>query len=328
MHNSSDKKINQYTLAFYNLENLFDTKNDPKILDDDFTEHSEKKWNNKRFRKKIRNLGQVISQIGTHDILHPPVLIGVAEVENNYVLKELVNSRFLKDENYDFVHVDSPDERGIDTALLYRKEHFTIVKKEAICLYLKNEFGVRDFTRDILYVQGILENEKVHILVNHWPSRRAGAEKTAYKRYAAAEKNKEIISKIVEEEPGAKIIVMGDFNDDPSSESIKNLVGSDFYNPMEQLHTKYSGTLSYKGRWNLFDQIILSNNFLQQYGNSFRFKVAKIYDAKNLKEFKGRNKGNPFRTFIGRKYRGGISDHFPVYGVFTIHPENTNLKGN
>jgi predicted extracellular nuclease len=247
-------------------------------------------------------------------------LVGVAEVENNYVLKELVNSKFLKDKNYDFVHIDSPDERGIDTALLYRKEYFTIVKKEAICLYLKNEFGVRDYTRDILYVQGILENEKIHILVNHWPSRRAGAEETAYKRYAAAEKNKEIISKIIEEEPNAKIILMGDFNDDPSSESIKNLVGSDFYNPMEQLHTKYSGTLSYRGRWNLFDQIILSNNFLQQYGNSFRFKAAKIFDAKNLKEFKGRNKGNPFRTFVGRKYRGGISDHFPVYGIFTIHP--------
>jgi endonuclease/exonuclease/phosphatase family metal-dependent hydrolase len=315
----SEKKINQYTIAFYNLENLFDIKDDPKKLDDDFTEHSERKWNKKRFQKKIKNLGRVIQQIGYQEVLHPPVLVGVAEIENAFVLRKLVESKFLKKKEYDIVHFDSPDERGIDTALIYRKEYFKVIEKKAISVYLQNEFGERDFTRDILYVKGILENEVVHILVNHWPSRRAAAVETSYKRVAAAKKNKEIIAEINKVDPNAKIIIMGDFNDDPTSESIRKLVGFDLYNPMELLHTKYAGSTTYRGSWNLFDQIILTNNFLQQHGNSFRFKEAKIFNAKSLKEYKGRNKGNPFRTFIGRKYIGGISDHFPVYSVFSVH---------
>lgn len=316
---TSEKSINQYTFAFYNLENLFDIKNDPNKMDDDFTETSERKWNKKRFKKKIRNLGHVIRQIGYHDISHPPVLVGVAEVENAFVLRKLIESKFLKDKGYDFVHFESPDERGIDTALLYRKEYFKVLEKKAITVMLQNEHGERDFTRDILHVKGILENQVVHILVNHWPSRRAGAIETSYKRVVAAKKNKDVIAEITKEDPEAKVVLMGDFNDDPQSESIRKLVGFDLYNPMELLHTKYAGSASYRGNWNLFDQIIVSNNFLKQHGNSFRFKEAKIFNAKSLTEFKGRNKGNPFRTFLGRKYNGGISDHFPVYGVFSVH---------
>ncbi len=319
---ASEKSINQYTLAFYNLENLFDIKNDPNKMDDDFTENSDRRWNQKRFKKKIRNLGHVIQQIGYHDIHHPPVIIGVAEIENAFVLRKLVESKFLKDKEYDFVHFESPDERGIDTALIYRKEYFKVMEKKAVTVHLQNEFGERDFTRDILHVKGVLDNEQVHILVNHWPSRRSGAEETSYKRVAAAKQNKEVIAGITKEDPEAKIVLMGDFNDDPRSESIRKLVGFDLYNPMELLHTKYSGSSSYRGSWNLFDQIIISNNFLQQHGNNFRFKEAKIFNAKSLTEFKGRNKGNPFRTFIGRKYIGGISDHFPVYAVFSVHPKD------
>ena len=321
MGDSSEKTINQYTFAFYNLENLFDTINDPKKLDDDFTSSSKRKWTEKRFRKKIRDLGNVIHQIGYTDILHPPVIVGVAEVENKFVLQKLVESDYLKNKNYGIVHFDSPDERGIDTAMLYRKKYFTVTHKKAVSFNLINEDGVRDFTRDILHITGILENQKVHILINHWPSRRAGTQETAYKRIAAAEKNKEIIAEIVEEDPEARIVIMGDFNDNPQSESLKNLVGTSFYNPMELLHTHLKGSLSYKGNWNLFDQIILSNNFLKQYGNSFRFKAAKIFDPDSLKEYKGRKKGTPFRTFVGRKYIGGISDHFPVYSIFSSHSE-------
>ena len=320
----SEKIVNQYSVAFYNLENLFDIKNDPRKLDDDFTENSERNWNKKRFQNKIKKLGQAIHQIGFNEISHPPVLIGVAEVENAFVLRKLIDSEVLKDKNYGFVHFDSPDERGIDTALIYRKEFFKVLEKKAVNLHLQNEYGERDYTRDILHVKGLLENEEVHILVNHWPSRRAGTEETSYKRVAAAERNKEVVSEITKEDPTAKIIIMGDFNDDPQSESIRKLVGFDLYNPMELLHTKYTGSARYRGNWNLFDQIILSNNFLQQHGNSFRFKEAKIFNSRSLTEFKGRNKGNPFRTFLGRKYNGGISDHFPVYGIFSVHPRGDN----
>lgn len=318
MTHSSDPTKSRYTIAFYNLENLFDTKNDPKTLDDDFTEGSKRKWNEKRFRKKIKKLSRAISGIGYNEVLHPPVIIGVAEVENEKVVKDLTQSKFLKNKGYNYVHFDSPDERGIDTALIYRKEYFKVLATEAISLLLTNEFGERDFTRDILYVKGLLENETVHILVNHWPSRRAGTEKTAFRRKEAASKNNEVINRIVSEDPNARIIVMGDFNDDPHSESIQSLVSEGLYNPMELLLTKYEGTLNYRGNWNLFDQILCSHNFLQQHGNSFRFESAKIFNPLSLKEYKGRNKGNPFRTFIGRKYLGGISDHFPVYSIFTI----------
>ncbi|MFT4849692.1 MAG: putative extracellular nuclease [Sediminicola sp.] len=321
MGDSSEKNINQYTFAFYNLENLFDTKDDPKTLDHDFLPTSRKKWNKKRLRKKIHDLGKIIHQIGFDDTSHPPVILGVSEVENAFVLNELVESEYLKSKGYDFIHFDSPDERGIDTAMLYRKQYFTVTHSEALTLYLVNDEGIRDYTRDILYVTGILERETVHILINHWPSRRAGTDETATKRIAAAEKNRAVITEIQKNDPDAKIIVMGDFNDNPQSESVKNLAGTSLYNPMELLHTQISGSLSYRGDWNLFDQILLSNNFLQQHRNTFRFKKAKIFDPDSLKDNHGRNKGTPFRTYIGRKYIGGFSDHFPVYGVFTKHPK-------
>jgi len=308
----------QYTIAFYNLENLFDTINDPQTLDDDFTPSSEKKWTEKRYLKKTKKMGRVISQIGYNETTHPPLLVGLAEVENKAVLDNLIDSKFLKKKEYNFVHFDSPDERGIDTALLYRKEYFEVLHQEAFNLHLVNEEGQKDYTRDILYVKGKIENEVVHVLVNHWPSRRKGTDETAYKRIAAAERNLEIISSIYEQHPDARILIMGDFNDDPKSESLKTLVTNDFYNPMELLLTEYSGSLNYKGAWNLFDQIILSHNFLRQHGNSFRFQTANVFGPEDIKEHRGKYKGNPFRTYVGKKYLGGFSDHFPVFSILTM----------
>ena len=312
-------KINQYSIGFYNLENLFDTVDDPRSLDDDFTETSERNWNEKRFRKKVKKLGQVISNMGYEEIKFPPVLLGVAEVENSDVLDALVDSKFLQKKEYDYVHFDSPDERGIDTALLYRKEYFSVIKQEAHTVYLTDERGMRDYTRDILYVYGELENQPLHILVNHWPSRRRGADETKHKRKEAADRNLEILGNIYAEDPNAKVVIMGDFNDDPHSESVKKLVTTEMYNPMEVLLTKYRGTLSYRDTWYLFDQIIISHNFLQGHNNPFRFKMAKIFDPAEIKEYKGKYKGLPFRTYSGKKHLGGYSDHFPVYTIFSIH---------
>lgn len=311
-------KRNHYTLAFYNLENLFDTVDDPFTHDDDFTATSKKKWNKKRFNKKVKKLGRVISNIGYADILHPPVIVGVAEVENEAVIRALVESKFLKKKGYDFVHFDSPDERGIDTALIFRSKYFEILDQQVHGLQLTDDEGKPDYTRDVLHVHGILEKEPVHVLVNHWPSRRRGAKETEHKRLAASEKNKEVVRQIFEEDPNSRIILMGDFNDDPHSESIRRLIDPEFYNPMEQLLTRDTGSLSYKGAWNLFDQIIMSHNFLQQHNNSFRFQDAKIHNPADIQQFKGRFKGNPFRTFAGRRYLGGFSDHFPVYSIFSV----------
>jgi predicted extracellular nuclease len=319
MPETPSDKINQYSIGFYNLENLFDTVDDPRSLDDDFTETSERNWNEKRFRKKVKKLGQVISNMGYEEIKFPPVLLGVAEVENSDVLTALVDSKFLQKKEYDYVHFDSPDERGIDTALLYRKEYFSVIKQEAHTVYLSDEEGIRDYTRDILYVYGELENQPLHILVNHWPSRRRGADETQHKRKIAADRNLEILENIYAEDPDAKVVIMGDFNDDPHSESVQKLVNTKMYNPMEVLLTKYQGSLSYRDTWYLFDQIIISHNFLQGHNNPFRFKMAKIFDPAEIKEYKGKYKGLPFRTYSGKKHIGGYSDHFPVYTIFSIH---------
>ena len=307
-----------YTIGFYNVENLFDTEDDQNTLDDDFTEFSEKNWTEKRFRKKVRKLGKVISCIGYDEIQHPPVLLGVAEVENSDVLDELLASKFLRDKGYDYVHFDSPDERGIDTALLFRKKYFSVINKEAHTVYLVGEHGERDYTRDILYVYGTLEEQPLHILVNHWPSRRKGTRETSHKRITAAEKNLEIMQGIFKDDPNARIVVMGDFNDDPTSNSVKRLAAEQMYNPMELLLTHTKGTLNYKDSWHLFDQIIISHNFLRGYDNTFRFEEAKIFEPESIKEYKGKYKGMPFRTYVGKKHLGGYSDHFPVYALFSI----------
>ncbi|WP_378186113.1 endonuclease [Aquimarina sp. W85] len=317
---NASKKKSLYTLAFYNLENLFDTVNDPITLDDDFLPNAERSWNRKRYQKKLYKLSSVIVQIGSSKTNKPPSLVGVSEVENKKVLSDLVNSKKMKRFNYGIVHFDSPDERGIDVGLLYQKEHFKVITSKTISILVDNEPGVRDFTRDILHVEGLLNNEKIHVLVNHWPSRREGADSTAYKRIIAAKKNRELIQQIRAQNPASKIVVMGDFNDDPSSESIKKyLVQQDFYNPMEKLHTRYRGTLSYRSQWYSFDQIILSHSFHKFEQGKHSFNHADIFDRKYVKVFKGRYKGSPFRTYVGPDYQGGYSDHFPVFVTLKLN---------
>ncbi len=308
----SKKTTNDYTVAFYNLENLFDTLDDPNTLDEDFLPDSEKRWNRKRYDNKIFKLGTVISNIGFSKTRKAPILVGVAEVENKKVLEDLTGSKHLKNKDYGIVHFDSPDERGIDVGLLYQKQHFEVTHSESIVVLVDSQKGDRDYTRDILWVTGNLNNEKIHVLINHWPSRRDGAALTSYKRVAAAEKNREVIGQITSEDPGAKIIIMGDFNDDPSSESIRHLVQNDLFNPMERLLTRYSGSTSYRSQWNLFDQIIFSHNFHKYEKGKHCFSDASIFNDDFLKIYKGRYKGNPFRTYVGKKYKGGYSDHFPV----------------
>ncbi|MEW7289596.1 endonuclease/exonuclease/phosphatase family protein [Aquimarina sp. 2304DJ70-9] len=313
------KNTNHFTVAFYNLENLFDTTDDPYTLDNDFLPDSEKRWNRKRYEKKIFKLGTAISNIGFSKTGKAPVLVGVAEVENKRVLENLIDSKHLKNKNYGIVHYDSPDERGIDVGLLYQKEYFEVTHSENIPVLVDSQKGDRDYTRDILWVTGNLNKEEIHILVNHWPSRRDGAELTSYKRVVAAEKNREIISRITSHNADAKIIIMGDFNDDPSSQSIKELVQNDLFNPMERLLTRYSGSTNYRSQWNLFDQIIFSHNFHKYEKGKHCFSDASIFDDDFLKIYKGRYKGNPFRTYVGKKYTGGYSDHFPVYMRLQLH---------
>lgn len=317
---SKSKNSRAYTIAFYNLENLFDTIDDPKTLDDDFTPKGKKKWSLKRYKRKIKKIGSVIAQLGKEKSFHSPAIVGVVEVENEMVLKDLVNSPKLKNEHYGVVHYDSPDERGIDVGLLYKKELFELLHAETFPLYLENDNSKRDYTRDILLVKGKLNGELIYILVNHWPSRRTGNHETSEKRIKAAQLATHIVDKIMDETVNAKIIIMGDFNDDPTSKSIKDyLVNNKFYNPMERLINKGLGSSRFEHTWHLFDQIIFSKNFFNEEQNNHSFKYAEIFDKKFLKVWHGKYKGKPYRTYVGNRYQGGFSDHFPVYVFLEKH---------
>jgi len=312
------KSVNTlHTVAFYNLENLFDAIDDPDTLDDDFTPNGSRKWTPRRYQKKLGKLAKTIGEIGLEAVGLPPVLVGVAEVENETVVQDLLATEPLNKYNYQYVHYDSPDERGIDNALLYNKDNFEVISSEAIPLIVYSLAGQRDTTRDILYVHGILNGEEVHIFVNHWPSRRNGEVETDYKRIAAAKTINEYMGHIEEGTENPNYIVMGDFNDGPSSTSIQTLMSRNkLHNPMETLRSPNRGSANYRKSWSLFDQIMVSHNFLNYEKGTHSFCDANIFDETFLREFKGKYKGSPHRTYVGRRYMGGFSDHFPVYVQF------------
>ncbi|MDO6515887.1 endonuclease/exonuclease/phosphatase family protein [Zobellia uliginosa] len=317
------------TIAFYNLENLFDTENDSLTFDDDRTPEGKDQWTPERYRKKLDHLSRVLSEIGSSTSKTSPDIIGVCEVENRKVIEDLIHHPNLITKDYGVVHYDSPDERGIDVALLYKKKVFLPTSSSSHRLVLINEDGERNYTRDQLIVGGLLDDEQLFFIVNHWPSRSGGEARSRPNRMAAAKLNKHIIDSVQRLDANAKIISMGDFNDDPTNDSFKKVLktvgkvsqleGKDLYNPMEKLYKKGIGSLAYRDQWNLFDQIFFTQNLLQPLEGSYKFWKAGIFNAPYLVTKKGRYKGYPKRTYSGGSYTGGYSDHFPVY-IYLIKP--------
>ncbi|MGO3182869.1 MAG: endonuclease/exonuclease/phosphatase family protein [Aequorivita sp.] len=320
----NEKQYKIITLAFYNVENLFDYENDPLTFDEDWTPEGKNSWTKEIYEAKVINTAKVIADIGQDVTGSSPAIIGVSEVENRRVLEDLVNDPTLLKKDYGIVHFDSPDRRGIDVALLYQKRLFTPTNYKAheLLIYQDHDRSKRIYTRDQLLVSGMLDGEKIHIIVNHWPSRYGGEERSRPKRIKAAELNKRIIDSLFSEDPYAKIITMGDMNDDPTSPSVKNVLKTkseregmkikELYNPMESMHKKGMGTLAYRDAWNLFDQIIISTELVKKEFTSYRFYKAGIFNKNYLSTSRGRYKGYPFRSFVNG-YTGGYSDHFPVY---------------
>lgn len=321
------------TIGFYNVENLFDTIDDPETIDEAYTPSGKNHYSHQNYLSKIKNTARVISEIGSSRKNRGPDLIGLAEIENFQVLQDLVQSKELHHKNYQIIHQDSPDRRGIDVALLYKPAFFSPIEFEAIELRLWNENGERIYTRDILYVQGILDDEAIHIFVNHWPSRRGGKTRSDPKRMKAAYMVNKKTSEILMMDPNAKIIILGDFNDDPTDKSIKNglLLSADkenelstsFFNPMEKMFKKGMNTLAYRDGLNLFDQIILSNNLLKEekYPAGFVLYRTGIYNPSYLITQHGKYKGYPLRSFENSHYAEGYSDHYPVF-VELIRPHS------
>ena len=302
-----------YTIAFYNVENLFDTENDPNSDDDEFTPSGKLNWNTERFQKKLKNISKVISSIN-----NSPDIIGMAEIENTYVLEQLVKQEKIKGDKYKIVHYDGNDKRGIDVALLYKEKSFTLVDSKSI-----NVEGMNN-TRDILYVKGKTNNsETINIIVVHAPSRREGTDESENKRIKVSNTVKNIINDIVKEDKDAKIIVMGDFNDEPNNKSVKiidNIKNNTFemVNLMENKFNKISiGTAKHKDDWLIFDQIIVSNNLIDNNTNVLNAASVNIFNPQWIMfTNKKTREESPNRTYVGKKFVGGYSDHLPVYVSF------------
>ncbi len=308
---------NTFSIAFYNLENLFDVEHNEYTLDKDFTPDGKLEWTQDRYSRKINNLSRVISTIGTKVASLPPIFIGVAEVENKTCLDDLIYSDKLKPFNYDYIHYNSPDERGIDVAFLYQTKYFEVTHSNVYPLYLSDENNNRDYTRDILLISGKLFGEPIHIIVNHWPSRNNGTKNSNDKRIKAAELVYEIMDEICSDNEDPSFIIMGDFNDEPSDKSInKLLLKGDLFNTTQALYEQKKGTSKHRGKWYLFDQIIISKRFLFDENSKIKFQSTKIFDDHFLQEKSNKNRGAPKRTYIGKWHQGGYSDHFPVLAYF------------
>lgn len=317
-----EKEVSR-TIAFYNVENLFDTIDNPETYDEDFTPNGKSHYESGDYQRKVKLLADRIAKIGSRRSGTGPHLLGLAEVENRAVLEDLISRPALDTLSFDIVHVDSPDRRGIDVALLYRRDLFFPISHRAYEVPLWDEKGRRIYTRDVLWVHGIMDGEELHLLVNHWPSRRGGRARSEPKRMAAARLNRNIISEINSRDENAKIIIMGDFNDDPTDDSLieglngrsyQELEAGDFYNPMIRMHERGWNTLAYRDGTNLFDQILLSYSLVHPGSeDGFRLKRAAIYSPEEMITQEGKYKGYPLRSFQNGKYSGGFSDHYPVY---------------
>jgi len=304
-------------LMFYNVENFFDPIDDPNTRDEDFTPSGVKRWTWARLAKKRSDIAKTIIAAGEGNA---PVLVGLAEVENFLVLKQLVEQTPLARTGYAIVHRDSPDMRGIDVALLYRNDRFKLLHQYFYRIHLP---AGSNPTREILYAKGVLDsNDTLHILVNHWPSKLGNYHQSLARRMAAASKAVAICDSIFSANPSANIIMMGDFNDTPESlPIIKGLgalppdtviIGNRLYNLMLPLSKKGEGSYKYKTEWEMIDLFFISGNMMQP-DNRVRYKDAYVFKADFLLEDDKKYHGKrPFRTYDGMRYLGGISDHLPI----------------
>ena len=298
-----------------------------QILSEDFTPKSNKNYTYNIYQQKLKNIAQVISEIGSKYTKTAPAVVGLVEVENRQVVEALTQQDALKKYDYGVVHYNSFDARGIDVALIYQKKRFTVTNSYKKELVLFREDGKREYTRDLLVVSGILDGEKVAFFVNHWPSRRGGEAVSMPKRNAAAALLKQEMDALREKNPNIKLIAMGDFNDDPISPSFKNhlkAVGDEkelneeypYFNPMYKMYKKGVASLAYRDAPNLFDQIIYSKNLVSgSSAEEYTVYRTEVYAPAYLINKQGNYKGYPFRSWDGDKFTGGYSDHFPVFTI-------------
>ncbi len=311
-------------IGFYNLENLFDTINDPKINDEDFQPTGKYLWTAQKYNAKQGNMAKVISALGTEISPDGLAILGVSEIENRRVLDDLVQQPALRERHYSVVHFDSPDERGIDCGLLYQPKYFQVTSAKPLYVNLITPVERdTDFTRDVLYVTGLFDGEPLHIMVCHWPSRSGGEKASAWARAAAAAVCRQNADSILLADPGAKILVMGDLNDDPNNKSLtqvlqaryepEGLKDKELFNTMASHFKAGNGSLAYRDSWNLFDQIIISQPMVDKNGPGYQFYKSVVFRQPWMLQQDGNYQGYPMRTFSGDNFINGYSDHLPVY---------------
>jgi exonuclease III len=308
-------------IGFYNFENLFDTINDPDVNDEEFLPDGKNQWNSRKYFEKLRNLSEVISQIGDEYVKGGPAILGFSEVENRTVVEDLVKTGPLKASGYEVAHVESADRRGIDVGFIYQPKVFKLNNIASHRLRLPDKPNF--ITRDVVVISGTIEGERFNFLVNHWPSRSSGQKETERYRIAMAELCRYAVDSLFKLDPKANIVVMGDLNDDPTDISVtkhlraktkqEGLKEKELFNPMYQLYRDGIGSLAYRDSWNLFDQIIISSELMNKEKEGFRFYKARVFNRKFLLQKEGQYKGYPFRSYSGGVYTGGYSDHLPTY---------------
>lgn len=316
-----------FGVAFYNLENLFDTINNNGNYDLEFSPAGARQWNGEKYWSKIHNLASVIAHMTDQKTPNGPAVIGVSEIENRSVLEDLVKevdnqlrAAGKQPWNLQIVHHDSPDRRGVDVSCLYNPRQFRFLDVTNTTLHIPGYENFR--TRDQMCVTGVLGGDTVSVIVNHWPSRLGGQEQSSYLREAAADLSKAIADSLWQLRPRQGVIVMGDLNDDPHDRSCRENLGAkrdmdkvkshEFYNPWWKILDKGIGTLAYKGQWNLFDQIIVSGTLLERNDAPLFFHSAIVNNYDFLRDTEGSRQNYPKRTFAAGVFLNGYSDHYPT----------------
>ena len=315
---------NKAVIGFYNVENLFDTIDDPLKNDEQFLPNGDYRWGTDRYNAKLESLSKVIELLAQLD--GGLVVLGVSEIENEQVLLDLAATPRLKPYHLSVCHHESPDRRGVDVAFFYDASRFKILSTRAFPTIVP---GQPDFiTRDQWLMTGILDGtDTLDIVVNHWPSKSGGEKRSLPGRLAAGALGRQIADSVLNSRPNAKFIYMGDLNDNPTSKCIlqemntktkpENLASTDLYNPMWKLFRDGIGSYAYRDSWEMLDNIIISGGLVNAAPGTYKFRSAHVFRKDFMFTKTGSYMDYPFRTFAGGNYQGGYSDHLPVYIVLT-----------
>jgi endonuclease/exonuclease/phosphatase family metal-dependent hydrolase len=319
----AQKNYKVFAVGFYNVENLFHPENDTTKLDEDFTPNGDYHYTYEVYNQKLHNIAMVLSKMGTDVTPDGAAIVGIAEIENDLAIKDLLMQPELKERNYQYVWHPTPDVRGISTAFLYNPKYFRLLSSTPLYVDLR-KVGQERPTRNVLYIKGIFAGgDTVHIMVNHWPSRSGGESETMPHRAVAAGVDKRIVDSLMAIDQNTKILIMGDLNDNPTDASVikvlkakadtANVTLTDIYNPWIKIYKSGRGTEIFQGQWNLLDQIMLSGAFLKNNNNKWKYLKTQIFKKEFIMHSSGPEAGYPHRSFtIDRTWDNGYSDHFPT----------------